>query len=220
MAITEQELKKALSKGFDLQFLNVPAETEIEHIFSQGFEARMQRLEAKNKNGYWHFINTAAKRAACFFLGLFAVFSLGVSVDAIRLPAVELAVKIFDIYNEYYFDGDTTQKIEHEYKITRIPEGFIKTSESKTEASVNYTYINGAGDKIIYSQTITADTGVFLDNEHGKIYTLLLGDIKVNAYEHPEVKHLMWLKDGYLFELTAYGEVTVQTLTDIISGIE
>ena len=83
-------------------------------------------------------------------------------------------------------------------------------------------YQNDARDKIILSQSITADYAVFIDNEHGEISNVTIQEMDVSIYDSAETncRTAIWLKDGYAFKLTVYGDYDLELIIQLVSSVE
>ena len=149
MAISVDEFKDALRKVVSSEFANIPEdENSIDYVFSERFNKKMEKLLKAQKKVYWKFINTAAKRVAIIFLVFIALFTTACSIKEIREPVVRFIIETYEKFNQYFFEGDTTDEISYEYKIKNIPDGFAQTEKFKSENTILTTYGNITGEVI------------------------------------------------------------------------
>lgn len=201
------------------EFKNVPTcEDEIEHSFSQNFERQMINLIKSEKTIYWHWVNTAGKRVAIIFIALLCVFSAALSVEAVRKPVVEFFVEVFDEYWHIRTEGDTTKEITYECIPNYIPEGYILQEEQKAFYCVSRTYANEKGDQLILEQNISVVNGSYLDSEQGEIIQYTVDGKSVVLYkgENHNGIYASWISNGYNLTVMSYGDLSEETILEII----
>lgn len=82
--MTKAEFNEAFRKAMSDEFASVPkSEEEIDHVFSDRFEKRMEKLIKAEKSVGWHWFNTAGKRAAVIAAALVCIFSVAFGVGKI-----------------------------------------------------------------------------------------------------------------------------------------
>lgn len=58
------------------------------------------------------------------------------------------------------------------------------------------------------------------DTEHMQHYSIDIGSLKASVYEGKEIIHVLWLQDSYYLHITAYGNIDINTLIQIIESIK
>ncbi len=222
MPISKAEFKSALREVVSLEFSHIPQnENSINYVFSERFNKKMERLIKSQKRLYWNFVNTAAKRVAVIFVVIFTIFTAAFSVKALREPILKFIKQVYDTFVYYAYEGDTTETITKEYVITQLPEGFEQTDKIQSEATIITIYENAQGNTIEFAQTATEQhSGFFFDNENGIIYTEIIKGINIEFHETYDTRQALWLKEGYVFEITCYGDISVDTIKQIILSIK
>lgn len=222
MPISKAEFKSAFREVVSLEFSHIPQdENSIDYIFSERFNKRMQKLIKSQKKLYWNFVNTAAKRAAVIFVAIITIFTAAFSVKAIREPILKFIKQIYETFAYYSYEGDTTETITKEYVITQLPQGFEQTDKIQSEASIITIYENAQGNTIEFAQTATKQhSGYFFDNEKGTIYTEIINGSNIEFHETYDTRQALWLKEGYVLEITCYGDINVDIIKQIILSIE
>lgn len=222
MAITETEFKNAFREVVSSEFSHIPTdENSIDYVFSKRFEKRMEKLIKSQKKAYWGLINTASKRAAIIVLAILTMFTTAFSVKAIREPIVKFMTEIYETFTHYFFEGDTAKAITKEYVISQIPAGFDEKNKIENKNSITRVYESNSGDSIIFSQYTTKySIGYLLDNENNKTYTEKISDTEIVFYEAYDTIQALWVKDGYAFNITGYGNIDFDMIKQIIKSIK
>lgn len=222
MAITKGELKNAFREVVSLEFSHIPTdENSIDYTFSEQFNQRMKKLIKSQKKVCWNLVNTAGKRVAIISLAIFTMFATAFSVKATREPIVKFITEIYETFIQYFFEGDTTDTITQEYSIKNLPDEFQQTNEIKTDVFITTEYQDDLGNIIEFTQMTTEHSaGYFFDNESGIIITEYVDDIEVEFYEAYDLKQAMWSKGGYVLHITCYGDVTFNTIKQMIQSVE
>ncbi len=222
MAITKAEFKQAFREVVSLEFSHIPTdENSIQYTFSEKFNKRMEKLIKSQKKVYWNLISTTSKRVAIIFVTIFTMFTVAFSVKAIREPIVKFITEIYETFTQYFFDGDTTDIITQEYSIKVLPDGFKQTNKIESDVFVTTEYQDDSENIIQFTQMTTKHSaGYFFDNENGTITTEYVGGIEVQFYEAYDLKQAMWSKGGYVLNVACFGNVTYDTIKQIIQSVE
>lgn len=205
MEMTRNELNQALREAVMSEFADVPDESQITFAFSEKFEQKMQKLIARQKKSYWKYVNTAKKRVAIAVISLLSMLMLAMSNEDVRASMLQWCENVYKEYIHYYFEGETTKKIEHEYQLTVVPDGFEKVYEQRDTESIMITYENQVGDYIQFRQQITENFDTYVDNEKGKWSTVVINDKDVKVFDYTTLMGAMWVEDGYYMFLVYYG---------------
>ena len=137
---------KDLMLSFSLgQFQSVPQEAEIDHSFSEGFEAHIQRTNKKSQNAVWRFWQAPAKRIA-----VIAALIIAILVTAVlAFPIIRLAV-----FGHFIPQSPHIPQVTKTYDIpTFDPEGFTLLFRNRYHSAVEYQWINDQDEYIKYEQT-------------------------------------------------------------------
>ena len=182
--MTRTEFNDAFRSVMAQEFDWVPtSEDAIDYTFSPEFERKMNKLIKAEKSTYWHWINTAGKRAAIILIALACVFSAAFSVEAVRETVVGFITEIFAGFWHISTEGETTTEITYEYIPGYIPEGYVLCEESRSILHVKRTYTNEKGELLILNQDITAVYDTYLDNERGEVSKITVDGKEVVAID-------------------------------------
>lgn len=220
MSMTKAELKMAFRAAASYEFRDVPCnDSQIQHTFSPGFEQRIAKLIQKEKSVFWHFVNTASKRAAAIIIVLVMLFTTACSVKAIREPLVRFLTEVHETFTEYFFDGEKTTAITEKYQISVIPNGFTEESVFETDTATTVVYKSAQGNEIHFAQAVTEETNIYLDTEKADSKTIPVAEYEVQLYSQDGVLFAMWTNDGYYFEIVCYGDFSEGDIVSLIRSV-
>lgn len=221
MAINKNDFKNAFREVVSSEFAHIPTdENSIDFTFSERFNKRMAKLIKSQKKAYYSLINTAYKRVAIICIIILALLTTACSVKVIREPIVNFIKQVYESFTHYSYDGDTTDKITKEYYIT-APDGFNQTNITNNDFLITTEYTNNNGDIIEYNQMTTEySTGYFVDNENGNIKTEFFKGIEIQFKERYDTKSAIWTQNGYVFVLDCYGNVSFDTIKQMIGSLK
>ena len=195
--------KKDLAAAFE-QVLRerVPDLSDVpDHVFSDRFEQRMQKLIRREAAHPWAVSHTAARNLLVAALIAVLLFALSMSVSGVRNAIYNFFTRHFDTYDELIFDDAGRTEIEHVYKITALPEGFYQVPGIESSTDVVARYENANGEVIRLSQWIPSAGTSVVDNEEGEISVIEIDGQVLFYYYHENVSFVNWGKDGYAFSL-------------------
>lgn len=222
MAINRSELNNAFREAIASEFVsptNNLNETKI--TFSDSFNQRMTNLINSQRKPYYKLVNTAAKRVAIIFLLILTVLTTALGVKAIREPIFRFIKQMYESFIHYTCNDNSVDKIQKEYTITNLPEGFEKVSVVKNKNSISTNYISSRGDTIQFTQmTTNSHSGHFFDNETGEIYSEIMNGITVEFKIWKNSKSVSLINHGYIFIIDVYGDISIEDLKQIITSIE
>lgn len=215
------EFDNAVREVIAMEFTDIPRnEDEIDLAFSPKFEAKMEKLIAKEKNSFWRITNTRRKRLAVILVVIMVLFTTACSIDAIRESIVNFIMEVTDAFYDFIYNGEVIETISYEYQLVPVPDGFVEVTVERTDSTVIRTYIDGSGNQIVLSQNISADTTVAVDSEKGTITTVTVNDVEAVIYEYDNFAQAVWASDSYVFLLIYYGDIDIDTMQDIISSVK
>ena len=216
--------KEQLSQAF-IQVLNerTPDLSGIpDHVFSERFEKKMQKLIDREAAHPWAVSHTAARNLLIAAIVLILMLVLCMSVSGIRNAIFNFFLNHFETYDEVVFDETDGTKIEHVYEITQLPEGFTLNQKQQTDFHVIRKYENSEHEWISFRQKVVAEgTETKTDNERSEMQVIDLdGQILFN-FAIANVNNLAWEKDGYEFWIeTNCGAIQLKDLLEIYKSIQ
>ncbi len=170
------------------------------------FERRMNRLiNSMNKYGRppMHSLYKAALiAAACLTIFI----ASATQIKAIREPGIEFILNFYERFIDIHFAGSGPAFIVQEYQLNYIPEEYVLTDKRSSSKSIYYQYANLSDNTITFIQKALAGKQVSIDNEHGEITNILVGDKEILVYKSNSSIIAFWSQDGYYMELTCIGD--------------
>lgn len=181
---------------------SLKSEDEIEWDFSEKFEKLMNQLIKKNNHIRLSTRRKIRKSLLAAIIAIIVAFTGLMSVSATRTPFIEFIKKVFPQFNEITLSEESTppvERIETEYTLTDLPEGFEISVYQKDELGVFTVWKNSNNWEIMFSQEIL-DPNLSIDTEHNYY------ELKINGYESylmtaEKNSVLSWTDGYYLFIL-------------------
>ena len=227
MSMKKDELFDIFREYASKEFEDIPKnDDDIDYEFSEDFENKMAKLldDISNHKKSNKTIPTSRKKVIAVLIAAIFILSVGaMSVSAIRDPIVEFVYKIYDGFTDVFFDGDTSKKITYRYSFSETPEGFVETEHLITDGVDYIKYENKQNKNIIeFSQNITENISVSLDNEHGSFEKIQVNGNEINIYisDYGDYYYAFWNIDYYYMELTYHGTATLDELQNLICLIQ
>lgn len=223
MAITKDEFFDVLRMYAAKEFEDVPTDdSEIDFEFSDEFNRKMEKLLKRVRYDSTHVVSWATKKIIVIAAALTLAIAGMMSVSAIREPIVEIIMEIYDGFVDLFFEGDTTNKITYQYSLSEVPEGFEETQSIFNEGMNVIQYQNPENNSIInFTQGVTENNAISLDNEKGRVEEYDIDGEIVNIYIHNSggLYHAYWIKNSYYMTLTFSGKTTINEMINIIKSI-
>lgn len=222
---TEEMLKQAAEEANQVLLNDLPEDIQFQHTFSADFEKQMRKLDRKTKHIVFHRV---LKGVASILL------VLCVGMSAILVVDVEAREKVFGwirqelgIASLYQYSGKNQEKIESNYQIGNIPEGYYEIIREMTETDGMVTYVNAEGQYLDFSYLCNSDDTTLLvgstDGEKPDVKTLMIGKYQADYYQYSDTKQanaLVWVDEekGVLFYISGF--FAEQEFIDLAVSIE
>jgi len=199
-----------------------------QHIFSDGFEKKMNALinnAGSDEDGCKTEESVPVKRRKVRKLWLIAAAILALAAAACAVPEVRKSIagffiKVFGDHVEYSQPEITKTKIEEEYGLTPIPEGFTLDGIDKSDTNLATVYADNDKNYIFLEQCASKTVTVFVDAEHGDFaeYDIEGRIVRIKVTE--EYADASWIQDGYLFNLGYGAPVDLDTFKEWIASVK
>lgn len=189
---------RAFLEAEALDNAKLKSEDEIEWEFSEKFENSMNKLIKKNNHIQLSTRRTVRRGLLAAIIALIVAFTGLMSVSATRESIIEFVKKVFSNHNEITLSENSTlpvDKIETEYTLTALPEGFEVKEYQKDDLGILTVWENSNGNRIILMQDLL-DSNFSFDNEHE------YEELYINGYEaYYYSSQLTWTDGIYWFTL-------------------
>lgn len=182
---------------------------------------KIYRREQKNnpKNIKNRMILYKAGSAVAVFI--ISMVIITATVPPVRAAALEFFIKMYDTHTDIsnYNTGElaTTSegqtdndkfavKLNKEYGITYLPEGFSIVTESKDSMGVIRDYYNEKNDCIMYEQ-MTYNATISIDTENAEVSTVDINgkEAVMSIKESNQSINIIWKLDDYFINLSTIG---------------
>lgn len=218
--LTKQEFKEAFIEAMEIQLAADLKESEP-HEFTPGFESRMEELfktgEIKKKRTRMGRGMRILLIAAAIVLALAAV---ACAVPEIRESIAGFFVKIFSDHVEYSDPDVTKERIEEEYGLVPIPEGFVEVKCLRGKDFVGTDYLDSDENCISLLQKANSHLNDTVDNERGSFYECTINGNTVRIYLSADSAQASWIANGYYFSLIYSSHVEQRQFEDLIASVD
>ncbi len=193
---------KAFMEAERIDNASLKSEDEIEWDFSEKFEKSMNKLIRKNNHIKLSTRRNIRKGLLAAIIAVIVTFTGLMSVSATRTPFIEFIKKVFPQFNEVTLSEESTppvDRIETEYTLTNLPDGFEMSVYQKDALGVFTVWKDSNNSEIMFSQEIL-DPNLSIDTEHNYEEITINGyNAYLNYYEFNS--SLKWTDGIYWFIL-------------------
>ncbi len=200
MTFTKEQVSQAF---IDVLNERVPDLSHIpDHVFSERFEKKMNKLIRREAAHPWAVSHTLARNLIAAAIVIILLFTFCMSVSAIRNAIFNFFRQHFEAHDKIIFElPDAKNIIEDEYTITDLPEGYTLLNRENNNAGITESYTNPNGDLIIFSQRTVLSSGFSIDNERSQYKETIIDDQGLFISVDKKSVSLLWDYDGYVFIL-------------------
>ena len=217
----EKELANFYGETFDVEINEAIAESETTpHTFSRKFEKEMAELIKTGKPKQRKMTSNRGKRILVIAIAAaLALVATACAVPEIRESIAGFFVKIFSDHAEYSDPAITRDRIDEEYCLNPIPEGFTLLSEEKADDFVEVIYTNNEDNIIMFRQSAKDTNNDMVDNEHGEFYESEIGGKTVLIHISEEGAKGAWVENGYYFSIDYGSSIDSKTFETWIESV-
>lgn len=215
--------KEQLSQAFiDVLTERVPDFSDMpDHVFSERFEKKMDRLIRREAAHPWAVSHTLARNLIAAAIVIILLFIMCMSVGAIRNSIFKFFREHFEAHDDIIFEMPEKTIIEKEYVISDLPEGFLLKEETRNDISIVRTFENENGDYIYFEQEVSLSNGISLDNENSEYEILEIDGHGIFSSTSEDMASITWERDGYVFFLVLHWKsATVDDAVAIFQSIQ
>lgn len=222
--LNKKEFREAFREAMEIQLAAdeatvASADKDIPEM-SPEFRKKMEELIRTGKPNNKKGLSKRGKRI--LIIAIAAVLALTLTacaVPEIRESIAGFFVKIFSDHVEYSNPDVTKERIEEEYGLVPIPEGFVEALISRTENAVSTTYFDNDQNGMILVQAAKGFRAEYVDSEHGLFNEYEIGGRIVRLYYSEESAQATWIQDGYYFSLTYPGSIDLGIFESWIESV-
>ena len=218
--LTKTEFKEAFREAMEIQLASDLKESEP-HEFTPGFEARMEEIIKTGKpNNKKKGLSRRGKRILIIAIAAVVALTLtACAVPEIRESIAGFFVKIFSDHVEYSDPDVTKERIEEEYGLVPIPEGFVEVKCLRGKDFVGTDYLDSDENCISLLQKANSHLNDTVDNERGSFYECTINGNTVRIYLSADSAQASWIANGYYFSLIYSSHVEQRQFEDLIASV-
>ena len=208
--ITDERLRVAAGTSLEayVSYLESDYDPDDQHIFSEEFEKKMQKIIRKAKHLTFY---RAAKRVAVILLAVLLSAGVWLSVDTqARATFIGWAKSIYETFFVYRFSGNISGPTEPgDFSLTWLPDGYGLIYEEDTGSRITRFYMNESGEMLKYHYVyVPEENDIFIDAENAVIMTTTVGEYTADILtfdSSDEANVIMWTdKNNHAFVISAY----------------
>ena len=204
-----QKLIDAFAIYVERQNALLPSEEEWNDApLSPEFEARMQKLLAYRRHGYYALFGTVGRRVASIVVALLVSATiLTASVEALRTPTMRFFARVYETFTQIFVVKDTTNSSVLPPFVpcapTYVPEGYEVSSVQTVERHQRIRYVNESGRRISFTQSRSSNISITIDTEGVDYTEIRIGDYEGITYSNKGTNAVVFTDNTYLYILSS-----------------
>ena len=203
-----------LRAAFDLyvreQDALLPTEEELSSVtLSPEFHARMAKLLARRRRGYYRMFGTWGRRVASILIALLvATTTVTFSVKALREKVIEFFAEVFGTHTVVTFVDDTPDvpdEITFEpRKPSYIPEGYVVEQEIKSSTMYVVLWTDEKNNQVCYRQLQKESIKIHVDTEEVLHTKITINSYDGISYSNKGIQTILFSDDRYTYTLSGF----------------
>ena len=204
-----QKLIDAFAIYVERQNALLPSEEEWNDApLSPEFEARMQKLLAHRRHGYYALFGTVGRRVASIVVALLVSATiLTASVEALRTPMMRFFTRVYETFTQIFVVKDTPVSSVLPPFVpcapTYVPEGYEVSSVETLERHQRIRYVNESGRRISFTQSRSSNISITIDTEGVDYTEIRIGDYEGITYSNKGTNAVVFTDNTYLYTLSS-----------------
>jgi hypothetical protein len=206
ISYSEESLKVAVIAADRLFVDNLPSDDEIDHEFSKRFTRHMNKLIHTYSSGKANKSHIGGKRLIAILAAVIMVFSMALSVSAVRESIYKFVSQVYQKYTQIFFSqtssSSQTESLTFKaYIPSYIPDGFQLVHQEKDDM-VMLEYEKGK-DFVSYDQEPIENVSARINTEGVKIENTKLNGMPAQYYSNKGIQNLIWYDDQYMYTVSS-----------------
>lgn len=184
----------------------IPNEEDIDYEYPEEFEKKIKKIIKKEKRRpilnkiYWY----TKKVAIVFIVLLISLFTITMSVEALRTKFFDMVKEVYEEFTIYRFKVDENyngkiKKLE-EKNINYLPKGFKEFEGYEYDNDISITYSDGE-DYITLNYVLIEGGNLYMDTENATISKVQINDYEAEYMEKENKNRLLWQEENVLYDL-------------------
>ncbi|WP_158540619.1 DUF4367 domain-containing protein [Romboutsia weinsteinii] len=204
--ITDELLFKHCSNVENFILEQIPDEEDIDYEYPKEFEKKIKKIIKEEKRGpFLNKIYSYTKKIAVVFIAfLISLFTITMSVDALRTKLFDMVKDVYEKFTIYKFkidenDNEKVNFLEHK-SINYLPNGFKEVKRAEHNNDIAITYSNGE-DYVTLNYLLIENNNLYMDTENAKISKVKIGSYDADYIEKENKIRLVWQDENTLYDL-------------------
>lgn len=226
MTVAETDiLKKALFIIGREEVNAYKALPDEEVAFSKEFEDKVHLINKKRKSLFYQATKTVPRRIAVILVAAIIVFTMTMSISALRTPLINFIMNIYENYINIYFVEDEESSniptsIEHMYVPSYIPDNYMQIDSQNYGVSAETIWMNDESLIILNQDPLNENFNVHINNEGADYQTISISGNDIYYYVKDGYYFIIWTDQAYLFTITCPESISLLEVEKIISSME
>lgn len=204
--ITDELLFKHCINAENFILEQIPDEEDIDYEYPKEFEKKIKKIIREEKRGpFLNKIYLYTKKVAIVFIAfLISLFTITMSVEALRTRLFDMVKDVYEKFTIYKFkiDENDSEKVDFLEKkcINYLPNGFKEIDRAEYDNDISVTYSDGE-DYITLNYLIIENSNLYMDTENAKISQVQINDYNADYIEKENKSRLIWQDENTLYDL-------------------
>lgn len=192
---------------------------DTDAVLSDSFEKSISALNKKRKSLFFNMTKTMPRKIAIIFAAAIITLILMMSISAIRNTIIDFFTHTSDSRIRITFDVDyeSKEEIEESYLPTYIPSEYSLSNQNSNDLRAEATWTSNSYE-ITFSQAILNDMSMEIDNENVNLTQFKIGSKNVYCFSKNNCHFVVWLENGYIFDISCHDSVSLEELKKIVSS--
>ena len=184
----------------------IPDEEDIDYEYPKEFEKKIKKIIKKEKMGlFLNKICLYTKKVAVVFIAfLISLFTITMSVEALRVKLFDMVKEVYEKFTKYKFkiDENDNKKVNFLEKksINYLPNGFEEIDRAEYDNDISVTYSDGE-DYITFNYLLIENSNLYIDTENAKINKVQINNFYADYIEKENKSRLVWQDENILYDL-------------------
>lgn len=203
--LSEEFLYKHIPRAETAAMESIPAENELNHIFSGRFLRKMKTLLKYERRGSFGRFATRLGRVVAVVLVVVIMLNtvLVVSVEAYREKFFEIIQTVTERFTSFFVEVDDDAPVTEFVPIEPpyIPEGFELIEQFSDAISHTVIYLNEDGQEIYYEQVIITDGEHRIDTEDASEQVIEIENCTAYVVVKNGTTQILWIDGPCRFQI-------------------
>lgn len=204
--ITDDLLFKHCANVENFILEQIPDEEDIDYEYPKEFEKKIKKIIKEEKRGpFLNKIYSYTKKVAVVFIAvLISLFTITMSVEALRVKLFDMIKEVYEKFTIYKFkiDENDNRKVNFLEKksINYLPNGFEEIDRAEYDNDISVTYSDGE-DYITFNYLLIENSNLYMDIENAKINKVQINNFYADYIEKENKSRLVWQDENILYDL-------------------